>query len=96
MAVGCDAQASTEFERLVVALKQALGPESGLTSDGVDLNHLTHLMEQYDAKGLGWLPYYFEDASRGYTRNLVDRGNGKSNLVRWSTTSHEGCPGIVG
>lgn len=77
----------SRFELLVKALKQALGPSSGLTSDDVDVNHLTRLMEEYDANDEGWMPYNFGDASRGYTRNLVDEGNGKSNLVSLSPSS---------
>ncbi|CAK7239538.1 MAG: hypothetical protein STHCBS139747_000969 [Sporothrix thermara] len=71
----------SRFEQLVKALKHALGPSSGLTSDDVDVNHLMRLMEEYDANDEGWQAYNFGDASRGYTRNLVDEGNGKSNLL---------------
>ncbi len=70
------------FDRLVLALKEALGPSSGLTSADVDVPFLTRLMEEYEATEGGWQPYNLGDASRGYTRNLVDEGNGKSNLVR--------------
>lgn len=70
------------FDELVVALKDALGPSLGLTSDDVDVNFLTRLMEDYDCGDGAWSRYAFGDASRGYTRNLVDDGNGKSNLVR--------------
>jgi cysteine dioxygenase len=69
------------FERLVVALKEALGPSSGLTSDDVDVAFLTKLMQDYDSSDNNWSRYAFGDNSRGYTRNLVDEGNGKSNLV---------------
>ena len=69
------------FERLVQELKDALGPSSGLTSDDVDVEHLTRLMEQYDPADKGWRSYFFGDKRRDYTRNLVDEGNGKSNLV---------------
>lgn len=77
---GCHAQ-TDRFERLVVALKEALGPSSGLTSDDVDVAFLTKLMEDYDSSDNNWSRYAFGDSSRGYTRNLVDEGNGKSNLV---------------
>ncbi|KAL1902246.1 hypothetical protein Sste5346_001222 [Sporothrix stenoceras] len=80
------------FELLVKALKQALGPSSGLTSDDVDVNHLTRLMEEYDANDEGWMPYNFGDASRGYTRNLVDEGNGKSNLLVLVWSPGKGSP----
>lgn len=69
------------FERLVLALKEALGPSSGLTSDDVDVEFLNRLMENYDSSDCNWSRYAFGDSSRGYTRNLVDEGNGKSNLV---------------
>lgn len=69
------------FEELVLALKDALGPSSGLTSDDVDVGYLTRLMAKYDSSSAEWSKYAFGDASRGYTRNLVDEGNGKSNLV---------------
>lgn len=72
------------FEELVLALKSALGPCSGLTSDDIDVTFLTRLMKLYDARDRNWSRYAFGDASRGYTRNLVDEGNGKSNLVRRS------------
>lgn len=76
-----------QFDQLVAALKDALGPSSGLMSDDVDLNHLTKLMEVYDPNEGGWHSYAMGDASRGYTRNLVDEGNGKSNLVRGRSSS---------
>jgi hypothetical protein len=52
-----------------------------LTSDDVDVNYLQQLMEGYDSSDNQWGRYAFGDSSRGYTRNLVDEGNGKSNLV---------------
>ena len=72
---------SNNFDKLVQALKDALGPSSGLTSDDVDVEHLTRLMKDYQSDEVEWSRFAFGDASRGYTRNLVDEGNGKSNLV---------------
>lgn len=69
------------FDKLVQALKDALGPSSGLTSDDVDVEYLTRLMQDYQSDEVEWSRFAFGDASRGYTRNLVDEGNGKSNLV---------------
>jgi cysteine dioxygenase len=80
---GCTAKVDTNrFDELVKALKEALGPSSGLTSDDVDVEYLTRLMKGYESKEEDWQKYAMGDASRGYTRNLVDEGNGKSNLVR--------------
>lgn len=73
---------NNRFDDLVLVLKEALGPSSGLASDDVDVGHLTNLMEEYDSKEIEWRRFAMGDDSRGYTRNLVDEGNGKSNLVR--------------
>ncbi|EPE09985.1 cysteine dioxygenase [Ophiostoma piceae UAMH 11346] len=88
----CVPGVSPRFESLVQSLKQALGPSSGLTSDDVDVNHLTRLMADYDANDEGWMPYNFGDTSRGYTRNLVDEGNGKSNLLLLVWSPGKGSP----
>ncbi|KIW96430.1 uncharacterized protein Z519_03499 [Cladophialophora bantiana CBS 173.52] len=70
-----------EFHRLVRALSDVLGPSSGINSDDVDENDLIRLMEQYSSQQSHWRHYAFADLSRNYTRNLVDEGNGKSNLL---------------
>jgi hypothetical protein len=85
------------FEQLVLDLKRALGPSSGLTSDDVDVEMLKQLMQEYQSSDRNWLRYAYGDSSRGYTRNLVDEGNGKSNLVshshatapRWAATNSD-------
>ena len=70
-----------EFEKLVNELSAVLGPTSGLDSDDVDPNDIIHLMETYTSDSSEWGRYALADSSRAYTRNLVDEGNGKSNLV---------------
>lgn len=76
-----DVNQVNQFDKLVLALKEALGPSSGLTSDDVNVEDLTRLMHKYNSKETEWAQYALGDESRGYTRNLVDEGNGKSNLV---------------
>lgn len=71
-----------QFDALVQALKKALGPSSGLDSDDVDVEYLTALMRDYLSSEADWSRYALGNPSKGYTRNLVDDGNGKSNLVR--------------
>lgn len=73
----CDA-----FEKLVQDLSATLGPSSGLDSDDVDPLDIELLMKQYISNEAEWGAYALSDPSRSYTRNLVDEGNGKSNLVR--------------
>ena len=76
------------FHRLVEDLSKVLGPSSGLDSAEIDPANLEKLMEEYVSKKNEWRQYALGDSTRTYTRNLVDRGNGKSNLVRhWSSNS---------
>jgi len=69
------------FQTLVSDLSRVLGPSSGLDSADVDTASLMKLMDGYVSKTDEWRKYALGDPSRGYTRNLVDVGNGKSNLV---------------
>ncbi|KAI0379817.1 cysteine dioxygenase type I [Hypomontagnella monticulosa] len=69
------------FEHLVKEIKNALGPSSGLTSDDVDVEDLTHAMERYISNEQEWSKYAMANANMAYTRNLVDEGNGKANLL---------------
>lgn len=72
------------FHRLVEDLSLALGPSSGIDSADVAPDVLERLMESYMSDPKDWGKYAFGDLSRTYTRNLVDTGNGKSNLVRFN------------
>ncbi|KAK4176007.1 RmlC-like cupin domain-containing protein [Triangularia setosa] len=80
------------FDRFVLALKEALGPSSGLTSDDVDVEFLTKLMKDYKSDEREWAKFAMGDASKGYTRNLVDEGNGKSNLLVLVWSPGKGSP----
>lgn len=77
------------FHRLVSDLSKILGPSSGLNSEDVDVVKLHTLMAAYTSNEEDWSKYAFSDFSRGYTRNLVDEGNGKSNLVSLDPGVHE-------
>ncbi|KAL2164716.1 hypothetical protein VTH06DRAFT_11 [Thermothelomyces fergusii] len=83
---------TNRFDDLVLALKEALGPSSGLTSDDVDVGHLTRLMREYDSDPREWSRFAMGDENLGYTRNLVDEGNGKSNLLVLVWTPGKGSP----
>ncbi|WPG99028.1 Hypothetical protein R9X50_00183300 [Acrodontium crateriforme] len=69
------------FHQLVEDINQVLGPCNGIDSDGVDPEELKKVMAEYVSRDEQWEKYAFADHSRAYTRNLVDRGNGKSNLL---------------
>ncbi|KAK4938739.1 hypothetical protein LTR10_020842 [Elasticomyces elasticus] len=72
---------SDDFHRLVRSLSDILGPSSGINSDDVNEDDLIRLMENYTSDERQWHQYAFADPSRNYTRNLVDEGNSKSNLL---------------
>ncbi|RDW70151.1 hypothetical protein BP5796_08548 [Coleophoma crateriformis] len=85
-------KAIDEFHNLVEDLSRNLGPSSGLYSSDVEILKLQSLMEQYVSKEQDWKKYAFSDTTRGYTRNLVDEGNGKSNLLVLVWTPSKGSP----
>ena len=72
---------TTKFDELVRALSESLGPTSGIDSEDVDPQELQDLMAAYESNEEEWRKYYWPDAKNCYTRNLVDKGNGKSNLL---------------
>ena len=71
------------FQELVASLSDKLGPSSGINSEDVDESELQKLMEKYTSDKSEWDKYFFPSPypEVPYTRNLVDKGNGKSNLV---------------
>ncbi|KAI1130780.1 RmlC-like cupin domain-containing protein [Nemania abortiva] len=69
------------FKSLVNDIREVLGPSSGLNSEDVEVEDLTHLMERYVSNIEEWKPYALSNANMPYTRNLVDEGNGKANLL---------------
>ncbi|KAF7875148.1 hypothetical protein EAF04_002320 [Stromatinia cepivora] len=86
------ASSPDSFHQLVANLSRILGPSSGLTSADVDVEELRSLMENHISNQDEWKQYAFADLSRGYTRNLIDEGNGKSNLLILVWTPGKGSP----
>ncbi|KAB8078580.1 RmlC-like cupin domain-containing protein [Aspergillus leporis] len=74
-------QPSNAFEELVQDLSAALGPSSGLDSDDVVPLDIQRLMEHYTSNPEEWQPFALGNSNKTYTRNLIDEGNGKSNLL---------------
>jgi hypothetical protein len=75
------------FHKLVDQINDVLGPCNGIDSAGIDVKELKRLMAEYSSNEADWERYAFADYSRGYTRNLVDNCNGKSNLVSFLACS---------
>lgn len=69
------------FHQLVRDLSDVLGPSSGLDSDDINVEEIEKLLCSYRSTTSEWQKYALADYTRPYTRNLVDKGNGKSNLV---------------
>lgn len=69
------------FEQLVQEIRREMGAH-GLMDREINLPRLEQLMSQFNPERdvEGWRKYCFGDALR-YTRNLVDDGNGKYNLL---------------
>ncbi|OCK95068.1 putative cysteine dioxygenase Cdo1 [Cenococcum geophilum 1.58] len=80
------------FHTLVEDLSKILGATSGIDSADVDPKELQSLMEEYVSNPSEWQKYALGDPSRPYTRNLVDKGNGKSNLLILVWTPGKGSP----
>jgi cysteine dioxygenase len=74
-------QETDRFEQMVQALRDIMGPYSGIDSEDINANDLQALMSSYTSNEDEWKRYAFGVPSVPYTRNLVDRGNGKCNLV---------------
>ena len=71
-----------DFHRLVKKLSLVLEPCSGQSFYDVDPQVIVEAMQQYTSNPSDWEKYAWGADNRGYTRNLVHKGNGKSNLVR--------------
>lgn len=80
------------FESLVEEIKSVLGPSSGINSADVDVKDLMTVMERYSSDESHWKDFALEDLSRNYTRNFVDHGNGKANLLILVWTPGKGSP----
>ena len=64
----------TDLKDLISHLHDAL------SGDEADVDHIIHLMESYTSNASDWRKYAHLDSFK-YTRNLVDDGNGKFNLM---------------
>ncbi|KAG9191197.1 cysteine dioxygenase [Alternaria panax] len=69
------------FHSLVQAINNVLGSSSGIDSEDVDEKELQELMQAYASEESEWAKYFFPSQHHPYTRNVVDKGNGKSNLL---------------
>ncbi|KAI9672833.1 MAG: hypothetical protein M1831_000269 [Alyxoria varia] len=81
-----------EFHRLVEKLSVVLEPSSGQSFHDVDPQVIVEAMRQYTSSPSDWEKYAWGANDRGYTRNLVHKGNGKSNLLILVWSPGKGSP----
>ncbi|ORZ04005.1 RmlC-like cupin domain-containing protein [Syncephalastrum racemosum] len=80
------------LDALVSEIHSILGPDGGIDSEHIDHREIMALMEEYNSKATDWSKYAIFDESRAYTRNLVDDGNGKFNLMILAWTKGQKSP----
>lgn len=78
------------FHRLVEEIREILGCSAGI--DDVEPQTLQDAMDRYTSVPSEWKRYALADYSRSYTRNLVDKGNGKANLLLLVWTPGKSSP----
>ncbi|KAI5917131.1 RmlC-like cupin domain-containing protein [Camillea tinctor] len=69
------------LNELLGDIRKVLGPSSGIDSDDVDANELMYFMKKYKSNPADWERFAMACPEMGYTRNLVDEGNGKANVL---------------
>ncbi|RHZ82494.1 hypothetical protein Glove_109g278 [Diversispora epigaea] len=67
------------FKELINSLRKELGV-GGLDSDGININRIVSLMSSYISNESDWIEYVTYNNTT-YTKNLVDNGNSKFNLI---------------
>ncbi len=73
-----------EFHILVQELSGYLDTAQTLAfSEICDPNAVIQRMKEYRSNRLEWAKYAHEDEGQCFTRNMVERGLGKSNIVCW-------------
>ena len=71
------------FHNLVQELSGYLDTAQSLAfSEICDPNAVIHRMKGYQSDRSEWAKYAHEDGNQCFTRNMVERGLGKSNIVR--------------
>ena len=73
-----------DFHNLVQDLSGYLDTAHSLAfSEICDPNAVIRRMKQYRSDRVEWGRYAHEDGNQCFTRNMVERGLGKSNIVCW-------------
>lgn len=76
-----DQQLDGAFHQLVKDLNSFLAQSPGSDFTDIDPGLLVELMQNYQSECKDWSKYAYRNKNQCFTRNLVDRGNGKHNVV---------------
>lgn len=77
-----DQQLDDPFHQLIKNLNLFLAQSPGSDFTDIDPGPLVKLMNDYHSEYNDWSKYAYRNRNQCFTRNLVDRGNGKHNAVR--------------
>ncbi|ETS82989.1 hypothetical protein PFICI_04865 [Pestalotiopsis fici W106-1] len=77
---------------LIIDIKQHLGSSSGISSSDVDEEHLRKLLQKYQSNCEDWLPFFYNDKSKAYTRNAIENINQKANILLLVWNPGKGSP----
>lgn len=69
------------FHQLIKDLNSFLAQSPGSDFTDIDPGPLVKLMKDYHSDFKDWSQYAYRNRHQCFTRNLVDRGNGKHNAV---------------
>lgn len=76
-----DQKLDNAFHQLVKNLNALLSRSLGSDFTDIDPGPLVKLMEDYHSDDSDWSRYAYGNEKQCFTRNLIDGGNGKHNLV---------------
>ncbi|KAI9203640.1 RmlC-like cupin domain-containing protein [Polychytrium aggregatum] len=76
-----DPYANLPEPRSLKGLVEILHTELQIDKECVDPERIRRIMESYKSNPDDWTQYAFLDRSKAYTRNLIDDGNGRFNLM---------------
>lgn len=80
------------LDDLIYDIKAHLGTSGGISSSDVDEDYLISLAQKYNSDLDDWLPFYYNDRSKNYTRNAIENINHKANILLLVWNPGKGSP----
>ncbi|KAK6069765.1 cysteine dioxygenase [Seiridium cupressi] len=89
---GCGSSENYDMTDLIGDIMHHLGRSSGIDSSDVDEGYLKSLLQRYQSCCDDWLPYFYNDTSKSYTRNTIQNVNKKANILLLVWNPGKGSP----